>query len=551
MDLYSNESKIILALQALQNNPDLTLRSAAKLYNVSHATLGKRRAGRQSKRDWQPPTRKLTNSEEEAIVQYILDLDSKGFPPRLCSVEDMANLLLTERNAGRVGSRWASNFIKRQPQLTTRFNRKYDYQRAKCEDSTIIGAWFKLVENTIAKYGIGASDIYNFDETGFMMGVISTAMVVTSSDRAGRAKAKQPGNREWVTVIQAVCADGWSIPPFTIVKGAYILDSWYREFKLPRGWRIAVSDNGWTTNKNGLDWIKHFNTHTEGRKIGGYRLLILDGHESHHSAEFELYCKDYNIITLCMPAHSSHILQPLDVGCFSPLKKAYGKQIEGYMRGGQTYIAKEDFFPAFQVAFKDSITASNIQGGFKGAGLSPFNPQRVLEALPPCAATPSPSNSRPNTAYTWHPQTPRNATQASQQSIFIKNRISSHQGSSPSYIIDAVNQFTKGSVAIMHEVALLRSRIHELEETNDRLSKRRKTKKTRLQKGGSLSVEEVDILIALKEGGSQGNEEIGSGSGSGDGAQLHTRRCSNCSKTGHNARTCKRILETSKEDDSY
>jgi hypothetical protein len=43
-------------------------------------------------------------------------------------------------------------------------------------------------------------------------------------------------------------------------------------------------------------------------------------------------------------------------------------------------------------------------------------------------------------------------------------------------------------VAIMHEVALLRSRITELEEANERLSKRRKAKKTRLQKGGSLSV---------------------------------------------------------------
>ena len=46
------------------------------------------------------------------------------------------------------------------------------------------------------KYGIVNSDIYNFDETGFMIGIISTVMVVTSSERAGRAKAKQPGNRE-------------------------------------------------------------------------------------------------------------------------------------------------------------------------------------------------------------------------------------------------------------------------------------------------------------------------------------------------------------------
>ncbi|KAM5526450.1 transposase [Fusarium oxysporum f. sp. phaseoli] len=56
--------------------------------------------------------------------------------------------------------------------LKTRLFRKYDYQRAKCEDPTIIRGWFRLVQNTIAKYGIRSDDIWNFDETGFMMGVI-------------------------------------------------------------------------------------------------------------------------------------------------------------------------------------------------------------------------------------------------------------------------------------------------------------------------------------------------------------------------------------------
>ena len=77
-----------------------------------------------------------------------------------------------------------------------RFNRKYDYQRAKYEDLKLISEWFALVRNTIAKYGIVDADIYNFDETGFMIGVILTAMVVTSSERSGRAKAIQPSNRE-------------------------------------------------------------------------------------------------------------------------------------------------------------------------------------------------------------------------------------------------------------------------------------------------------------------------------------------------------------------
>ncbi|CCF45430.1 transposase [Colletotrichum higginsianum] len=91
----------------------------------------------------------------------------------------MANHLLADRGARPVGKRWASNFIKRQPQLRTRFFRKYDYKRAQCEDPQAICSWFALVKNTIVKYGIQESDIYNFDETGFMMGQIAAGMVLS------------------------------------------------------------------------------------------------------------------------------------------------------------------------------------------------------------------------------------------------------------------------------------------------------------------------------------------------------------------------------------
>lgn len=123
----------------------------------------------------------------------------------------MANRLLADRGGSPVGKNWASNFVRRQPELTTRFNRKYDYQRAKCEDPTLIREWFSLIANTIAKYGITLADIYNFDETGFMLGLIASGMVVTSAERRGRPKSAQPGNREWITVIQAINAEGWAI----------------------------------------------------------------------------------------------------------------------------------------------------------------------------------------------------------------------------------------------------------------------------------------------------------------------------------------------------
>jgi hypothetical protein len=91
----------------------------------------------------------------------------------------MANALLAKRHRDPVGQNWAANIVKRQPELKVKFNQKYDYKRALCEDPEVIRGWFQLVENTKAKYGIQDEDTYNFDESGFMMGIISTRAVVT------------------------------------------------------------------------------------------------------------------------------------------------------------------------------------------------------------------------------------------------------------------------------------------------------------------------------------------------------------------------------------
>jgi hypothetical protein len=208
MESTSNESRIILAIEALKNDPKLTERAAASIYNVPRTTLADRRAGKLSRRDMTANGRKLTNLEENVLLNRIIDLIERGFPPRLEDIQDMANRLLGVRDVTRVGSRWAGNFVRRQPALKMHFRRQIDYQRALAEDPKIIQAWFTLVRNTIAKYGIVDSDIYNFDETGFLMGMLSHAKVVTTSDRRNRPRTKQPGNREWVSVIQGICADG-------------------------------------------------------------------------------------------------------------------------------------------------------------------------------------------------------------------------------------------------------------------------------------------------------------------------------------------------------
>ena len=103
MSSASKEARVILALQALQNDTKLSLRAAAKLYNVPVSTLGHRRTGRAVRRDLPANLRKLTNLKEETIVQYVIELYERAFPPQLSSVEDMANQLLRVRNAPPIG----------------------------------------------------------------------------------------------------------------------------------------------------------------------------------------------------------------------------------------------------------------------------------------------------------------------------------------------------------------------------------------------------------------------------------------------------------------
>ena len=141
----------------------------------------------------------------------------------------MADKLLRERSAKPVGKNWVNNLVKRSPELQKRWTRPYDRQRAACEDPAVIQPWFTLVQSTKAKYGIIDKDTYNFDESGFLMGKISSQLVVTGSEKPGKRKKLQPGDREWVTLVQGVRATGKVILPFLILTGKVLISNWFTE----------------------------------------------------------------------------------------------------------------------------------------------------------------------------------------------------------------------------------------------------------------------------------------------------------------------------------
>lgn len=167
------EGRILLAIQALKKGQIKGVQTAAKTYNVKRTTLRDRLQGSASRTDITANGRKLSNTEESILLNWILSADERGLPPRFDIVRNMASIISQKP----IGINWVNRFINRHHEIKTRYGRRYDYQRALCEDSEAIQRWFSLVHNMIAKYGILEQDIYNFDETGFSMGMTSTSKV--------------------------------------------------------------------------------------------------------------------------------------------------------------------------------------------------------------------------------------------------------------------------------------------------------------------------------------------------------------------------------------
>lgn len=173
-----SEERVRRAVKAYQDGQFESTRRAAVAYDVPQSTVSDRLRGVQPRRVAQMGNRKLTMTEEKALILWILSMDERGMPPTMTYTRRMANLLLSERGEGPVGENWVRKFVGRHDEIKAKYSRRYDYQRAKCDDPQTIQTWYDRIASTKQKWGILDEDIYNFDETGFQMGVIATARVL-------------------------------------------------------------------------------------------------------------------------------------------------------------------------------------------------------------------------------------------------------------------------------------------------------------------------------------------------------------------------------------
>lgn len=156
-----------------------------------------------------------------------------------------------------------------------------------------------------------------------------------------------------------------------------------------------------------------------------------------------------------MPPHTSHLLQPLDVSCFSPLKRAYGREIEELARQGVYHVDKIDFLTAYTRIRLIVFTQQNIQAGFQATGLVPLCPDRVLSSLI-VARTPSPPQTTIDNNVTAQTvaqtETPHTVAELEQQVRYLQERLR-RQPESPTSI--AIRQLAKSAQLAMQSAIIL------------------------------------------------------------------------------------------------
>jgi hypothetical protein len=226
------------------------------------------------------------------------------------------------------------------------------------------------------------------DEKGFLLGVVTKSKRVFSKSVYERGKLRsyiQDGNREWITLVACICADSSHLEPALIYQSdsGSLQDTWLQALD-PENQQVqfSSSESGWTNNEIGLAWLKQvFDRRTKPKARNSWRLLILDGHGSHVTMDFIDYCYQNKILLIIYPPHSTHTLQPLDVVLFKPLSTAYTNQISAFIERcqGLTSMSKRDFLPLFLSAWETALKEETILRAFEATGISPLNPERILE----------------------------------------------------------------------------------------------------------------------------------------------------------------------------
>jgi|GraSoi_2013_40cm_1033754.scaffolds.fasta_scaffold13737_1 hypothetical protein len=507
------EEAIENALAAIERGEYDNLAEAARTLDLPYYKLRARSLGRPPSNSRGGSNTTLSEEQDRALCEYINRCIELGRPALPIYIKQAANSILRASGSTQTVSRyWFRRWYQKHPEYHKRTTKPLSADREAAQNRMDVLQHFRKFERAIRDYHIQAENLWNFDETGFRIGCQNGQIVITYSEIKA-VYMSDPENRELITSVECVNAAGQTIDPMIVMAGAIIKEKHVAN-NLAAGILLATSDSGYTNDRLSIEWIKSFDRQTKAiacdpPKDGEidpstqkWRMLIMDGHGSHLTIQFVNYCYENWILPYLLPPHSTHLLQPLDVGVFQPLKHHHQVVLEESIRWGGADFDRTEFLACFQDIRQHAFKVGTIRSAWEKAGLVPLNPSRVISQMKAVSA-PEREKTPEEQIINWHGElfTPENQVEISQFTDFIELRLEmAIQGTeklSP-HVATAWEKREKAQKIITLSGIIAVEELHKRRE-KELEKKRRKSMNRQVQKYGIITVGDARLKLVSRD----------------------------------------------------
>lgn len=370
-----SEESMIGALRAVSQG--MGVNRAALEFDVPRSTLGDRVSGKVTHGSKSGRMPYLTYSEEEELVKYIITCAKIGYPKRRDDIIGIVRKTLQAKTNGPVdfkGKGWWLRFMQRWPKLALRKGDALAQPRANAVTSSNLKHYFSLLEETLKNNDLldTPTRIYNMDESGLPLDHKPSKVITLRGTK--KVHCRTSGNKMQITILACANGVGTVVPPMVIFEGKRLNPEWCKG-EVPCT-LYGMSEKGWTDMELFSYWMKDLFLPNipPARPV----ILLLDGHSSHYEPDTIRFAAKEGVVVLCLPPHTTHVSQPLDVSFFKPLKSYWSEACHQYMQDNPgRVVTKYQFSSLFSASWYKAIRPENIIAGFRKVGICPFNSKAI------------------------------------------------------------------------------------------------------------------------------------------------------------------------------
>ncbi|XP_052071024.1 uncharacterized protein LOC127709474 [Mytilus californianus] len=359
----------------------IPIRTAARTYEVPEATLRHRLSGYVNPEAVKSGPAPLFNEEDEAdLVNHLKLMARVGYGYSRSEVIDIATNYAIYKglrdSEHPLSTKWYKNFMARWPDLKIIKPRSLEMQRAKATSEVNVQNYYSELHKILEKYDLfdKPERIYNVDEKGICTNHKSPYVIAATGSTP---PAITSGDKHLVTVLGCGNAQGHSVPPFFVFPGNRMRQELLENKST--GADGDVSESGWSNTEIFRKYMaNHLLKYIPHRTSDVPVLILFDGHKSHISLELIEWARKENIILFVLPAHTSHILQPMDVGCFGPFERIFNNECHKFMRQNCSQpITRYNICGLACKGYLHALSPSNLQSAFRKTGIYPYDPHMV------------------------------------------------------------------------------------------------------------------------------------------------------------------------------